>query len=284
LKEKFLQLFLNTKFYYLKTTFTISLAFIMFLSSKAQYTYLGATAFGRANSLVAVPDLSSIYQNPAGIAYLENNFVAFALHNTLPVEGLITVGSWGNFKTKALSFAISADNFGDQYYHETRLGLAAAKKVDRVSMGVKFSLLNNAVKEMSSRQTFLGEFGILATPSKFLSVGLHVINFTRASLYESQTLPTFVNFGLGINPSKKINISGQMDYPVGKKPSLKLGIAYQIKDHLNISAGINPNLNSVHFGISFGIKHYKFAYSVGTHPSVALSNHLTVAILLNEKK
>jgi hypothetical protein len=245
---------------------------------------LGAGAYGRANSLVAVPDLSSIYQNPAGIAYLDGNFAAIALHKTLPIEGLLMLGAWGNFKTKALSIGISADNFGDQYYHETRLGLAAAKKMDKVSMGLKFSLMNNAVKEMSSRQTFLGEFGILAVPSKFFSLGLHVVNFTRAKLYESQPLPTFVNFGIGLNPSKKINISGQVDYPVGEKPLLKMGLSYQIKESLGLSAGINPNLNSVHFGLNLDIKKYKFSYAVSTHPNVGLSNHLTLALLLNEKK
>ncbi len=277
-------LFLNTKHYYLKITFTISILIVLTISTNAQYTNLGASAYGRANSLVAVADISSIYQNPAGLGYLNYNFAAVAVHKTLPVEGLLTIGAFGLLKTKPLNIGFSADNFGDDYYHETRIGLAVAKKLDKVSMGIKFSLLNNAVKEMSSKQTLLGEFGILATPSKFFSVGLHVVNFTRAKLYESQNLPTFVNFGIGLNPSKKINISGQIDYPVGDKPYLKLGMAYQIKDNFSLSTGVNPNLNAVHFGVSFEVKKYRFAYAISTHPNVGLSNHITLAILLNEKK
>ncbi|MCP9764367.1 hypothetical protein [Lacihabitans soyangensis] len=279
-----MSLFLETKPYYLKITFTISLLIFAVLSTNAQYTNLGAGAYGRANSLVAVPDISSVYQNPAGIACLNDNFVAVAIHKTLPVEGLTTVGSFGQLSTKVVNFGFSVDNFGDQYYHETRLGIAAAKKMDKVSMGLKFSLMNNAVKEMSSRQTFLGEFGILAIPSKFFSIGLHVVNFTRAKLYDSQALPTFINFGIGLNPSKKINISGQVDYPVGEKPFLKMGLNYQIKESLGLSAGINPNLNSVHLGLNLDIKKYKFSYAVSTHPNVGLSNHLTLALLLNGKK
>jgi hypothetical protein len=260
------------------------LTLLSFGSAKAQYTYLGAGAYGRANSLVAVPDQSSIYQNPAGIGYLDYHFAAVAIHKTLPVEGLLTVGAWGNIKSKLLNIGFSADNFGDEYYHETRFGLAAAKKMDKVSMGIKFTLLNNVVKEMSSKQTLLGEFGILATPSKFFSVGLHLINFTRAKLYASQSLPTFVNFGIGLNPTKKINISGQIDYPIGENPFLKLGMAYQIKDHLKLSTGVNPNFNAVYFGASFDVKNYRFAYAVSTHPHVGLSNHITLAFLMNEKK
>lgn len=245
---------------------------------------MGAGAYGRANSLVAVPDISSVYQNPAGLGYLDYKFAALAIHKTLPVAGFLTVGAWGNLNTKALNIGFSADNFGDQFYHESRVGIAAAKKLDKVSMGVKFSLMSNVVKEMSSRQAVLGEFGIMATPSKFFSLGLHVINFTRARLYETQLLPTFVNFGIAINPSKKVNISTQMDYPVGDKPQLKMGLAYQIKENLGLSTGINPSLNAVHFGLTFEVKKYKFAYAVSTHPNVGLSNHLTLAILLNEKK
>lgn len=279
-----MSLFLKTKPYYLKVTFTISLLIVFTISAHAQYTSLGASAYGRANSLVAVADVSSIYQNPAGLGYLNYNFAAVAVHKTLPVEGLLTVGAFGLLKTKPIHFGFSADNFGDQYYHESRLGLSAAKKMDKVSMGLKFSLINNAVKEMSSRLTFLGEFGILATPSKFFSVGLHVVNFTRAKVYDSQPLPTFVNFGVGLNPSKKINISSQVDYPVGEKPFLKMGLNYQIKESLGLSAGINPNLNAVHFGLNLDIKKYKFSYAVSTHPNVGLSNHLTLALMLNEKK
>jgi hypothetical protein len=245
---------------------------------------LGAGAFGRANSLVAVAEISSVYQNPAGLGMLNYNFVSVGIHKTLPVEGFLTVGAWGNLATKDVNLGFSADNFGDQYYHETRLGLAAAKKMDKVSMGLKLSLMSNVVKEMSSRQALLGEFGIIVQPSKFISFGLHVINFTRARLYDSQVLPTFVNFGLGINPSKKVNISGQLDYPVGERPYAKFGLSYLIKDNIGLSTGVNPSVNAVHFGVNFDVKKYKFAYSVSTHPNVGLSNHLTLTWLLNGKK
>ncbi|MCP9766941.1 hypothetical protein EGI22_03405 [Lacihabitans sp. LS3-19] len=234
--------------------------------------------------MVAVPSISSIYQNPAGISFLEASHIALAYHKTLPVEGFSTLGFWGNYKSKIVDLGFSADNFGDQYYHESRIGLAASKKLDKVSMGLKFSLLNNAVKDISSKQTVLGEFGIHAYPSRFFSIGLHVINFTSARLYASQSLPTYVNFGIGLNPSKKVNISGQMDYPVGQKPNLKVGMAYQIKDELRLSTGVNPSLRAVHFGLGYDIKKYKFSYAVSTHPNIGLSNHLTLALQIDGKK
>jgi hypothetical protein len=233
---------------------------------------------------VAVPCLSSIYQNPAGISYLENSQIALAYHKTLPVEGFNTLGFWGNYKSKKVDLGFSADNFGDQYYHESRIGLAASKKLDQVSMGIKFSLLNNAVKDLSSKQTILGEFGILVYPSRFFSMGVHVINFTSARLYASQSLPTFVNFGIGLNPSNKVNISGQIDYPVGQKPNLKLGMAYQIKDELNLSTGVNPSLKAVHFGLGFYIKKYKFSYAASTHPNIGLSNQISLTLQIDGKK
>ena len=63
-----------------------------------------------------------------------------------------------------------------------------------------------------------------------------------------------------------------------------MGLNYQIKESLGLSAGINPNLKAVHFGLNLDIKKYKFSYAVSTHPNVGLSNHLTLALLLNEKK
>lgn len=233
---------------------------------------------------MAVPDLSSIYQNPAGLSFLNYNAIAVSYFKTLPIEGLGNIGLLGNFQTKILNLGFSVDNFGDQYYHESRFGLAAAKKMDKVSMGMKFSLLNNGIKDMSSRQTVLGEFGIIASPTKFFNVGLHLVNFTRAKLYESQTLPTILSFGVGLNPTKRVNISGQCDYYLNEKTIFRMGMFYQVRDQLSISTGVNPELKSVHFGLGLDIKKYKFQYAVSTHPSVGLSNHLTLALILNEKK
>lgn len=248
----------------------------------AQYSFLGADAYGRANSLVAVSSFSSVYHNPGGVGALNQSFVSVGYLRTLPVEGLHTVGAQGVFVNKALNIGFTADSFGDKYYRESRIGAILAKKMDKVSIGLKMSYLGVNIDELSSRNTLLGEAGMIVTPNRFFSLGLHLINFAGARLYGDVNLPTIVAIGVAINPSDKVNISSQLDYILDQKPRLRLGLNYKIREELALSSGINPEMRSVHFGANVLIKQYGFCYAVATHPNVGLAHNLSLIFKFNE--
>jgi hypothetical protein len=259
------------------------LVFCLFCSKVfGQYSFLGADAYGRANSLVAVSTFSSVYHNPGGVGSLDHSFISVGYLRTLPIEGLHTVGAQGVYVNKALNIGFTADSFGDKYYRESRLGAILAKKMDKVSVGLKMSYLGVNIDELSSRNTLLGEAGMMVTPNRFFSLGLHLINFTGARLYGDVNLPTVVAFGLAINPSDKINISSQVDYILDHKPKLRLGLNYKIRDELALSSGINPEMRSVHFGANVLVKRYGFFYAVATHPNVGLAHNLSLIFKFNE--
>lgn len=258
--------------------------YILFFSTPvlAQYSFLGADAYGRANSLVAVPNYSSVYHNPSGIARLTHSFLAFNYFKTLPVEGLHTVGLHGVFKNDIVDLGFSADSFGDKYYRESRAGLVLAKKMDKVSIGLKGSYMGISIHDLSSRNTFLGEVGMMVTPSKFFSLGLHLVNFTAARLYGDVSLPVLLSFGGAINPSPKVSISSQIDYPFNTKPVVRFGMNYQIRPELGLATGVNPEMKTVNFGANVVIKKYGILYAVGTHPHVGLAHQFTLIYKLHE--
>lgn len=247
-----------------------------------QYTFLGADAYGRANTLVAVPAYSSVYHNPGGVGALNHSFVSVGYFRALPVAGLHTVGAQGVLVNKLLNVGFSADSFGDKYYRESRVGAVLAKKMDKVSLGLKMSYLGVSVDELSNRNTVLGEVGMIVTPSRFFSLGLHLMNFTSAKLYGDVNLPTVISFGASINPGDKVNISSQLDYILNQKPKLRVGLNYRIREELALSTGINPEMRSVHFGANVLIKQYGFCYAVATHPNVGLAHNLSLIFKFGE--
>jgi hypothetical protein len=251
-------------------------------SAYSQYSFLGADAYGRANSLVAVSTFSSVYHNPGGVGVLNQSFVSAAYFRTLPVEGLHTVGVQGVYANKLLNVGFTADSFGDKYYKESRIGAVLSKRLDKVSIGVKFSYLGVSIDELSNRNTLLGEAGMLVTPNKFFSLGLHLINFTGARLYGDVNLPTVVAFGVAINPTDKINISSQMDYILDDKPRLRMGLHYKLRKELGLSTGINPEIRTVHFGTNIMVKQYGLFYAVATHPNVGLAHNLSLTFKFGE--
>lgn len=264
----------------MKRALHIILLMLMFHKVKAQFTPLGADAYGQANSLVAVSSPAAVYYNMAGISDLKSSFLAVNYFKIMPVQGLQHIGAMGVYKNKVVNSGFSADSFGDSFYRESRVGLGFAKKVDKVSIGLKMTYLSTNIQDLSSRNAFLGEIGMMVNPSKFYSLGLNVLNFTQAKLYTS--LPTYVIFGGAIYPNSKIQISSQLDYPLNNKPKLRLGMKYKLRQELALSSGVNPDLKTVHFGVDLNIKKYGFTYAVGTHPNVGMANHLTLLFRFNE--
>ncbi len=248
----------------------------------AQYIQLGADAFGRANSLVAVPGFSSIYQNPGGIGAETSGFLAFNYLKTLAVEGFQTTGVQGVFRGRGFNYGFSVDSFGDRHYRESRAGVALARRQDRVALGVKMSYMGIHTAGISSRKTFLGEVGMVVTPMPYLSLGLSLINFTSAKFYEGRPFATVLALGAGIYPNPKVNISGQLDYRSGGGTTVRFGLNYQVREQLALSAGINPEMRSVHFGTNVLVGRYGFFYGVATHPYVGIAHHTTFIYKLHE--
>lgn len=259
------------------------LAFIVLpLISSAQFSFLGADAHGMANTHVAIPAYSSVYHNPAGIAAFNQSFLSVNYFKTLPIEGLNTIGAQGVFSNSLLDVGFTADNFGDQYYRESRAGLILAKQLDKVSIGVKGSYYGVNIEDMSSRNGFIGEAGMLVNPSRFFSLGLHVLNITGTQLYTDVYLPTVVAFGAAIHPDEKLTISSQADFVTGQKLVYRFGLSYQIREALGLSSGVDPELRSLHFGLNMFVKQYGLNYAVSSHPNVGLAHHLSFVFRFNE--
>jgi hypothetical protein len=252
-----------------------ALLFSLF-SSKAQYLQLGAHNFGSANTLSAVPNSSSIYSNPAAMAFFNKSLISVSYFKTLPVEGFNTLGLYGQLVKNNWAFGASIDSFGDQIYKESSGGVGIARQQDKVSFGLKFSVFNHKIEEISSRQTLLGQFGIMIKPHKFFNAGLQLINFTRARLYGIDPLPTMLLIGLALNLSQNVVLSPQVDYPLGHKPQLRIGLNYKIKPNLQFSTGINPSQKNVHFGVGYRQSSYGFNYGVATASNLGLSHQFSL--------
>lgn len=217
---------------------------------------LDAGAYGQANSGVASVNSGSIYFNTAALAHFTKNNIGINYYQHAKVEGFRTIGIWGNYNLKNIAFGASIDNFGDKLYHETRLGLAAAIKRDKVAVGFKFSYLNTAIQAYSSKQTILGEAGILIKPIQKLNIGLNLINFMSSKLYNRQNLPSILALGFDYKIGQKVNLTTQYDYLISEKGFLRVGMKYQIREQLALLTGIDPRLKATHFGLSFQSKSY----------------------------
>lgn len=245
---------------------------------------IGARSWAMGNSLVAVADRHSIFNNPAGLGFLQNSFVNTSYHSRFGVSGLQTISISGNYNLKPVNIGFGIDRFGDKLYNEQRLGLALGKGIGRFSLGVKVNYLQAVIENLTSRKTFLTEFGVISKISSKLHAGFHVSNLTGGKLFETQVIPTIIRLGMGFLPSKQILITVEAERNLNLPTIVKAGLEYQIIQNVYLRTGIMSKINNAHFGIGFAKKNLIFDYAANTHQSLGFSHHISLSYQLTNKE
>ena len=245
---------------------------------------IGARSWGMGNATVAVVDNYSVFNNPAGLGFLKENFASASYHARYNIAGLQTLSLSSNYNTKYVNVGIGIERFGDKLYSEQKLGLALAKSTNRVSLGLKISYFQAAIENFASKNTLLTEFGIMTKFTSKVQMGFHAYNLTGAKLFASQRIPTVLRLGLSFAPSKQILLVTEAEKDIEQAMLIKAGLEYQIVNNFYLRTGITSKLNNAHFGFGFQSKQFVFDYAASTHSALGFSHHLTLSYQLNKSK
>ncbi|SOE20843.1 hypothetical protein SAMN06298216_1324 [Spirosomataceae bacterium TFI 002] len=245
---------------------------------------IGARGWGMGNAMVALPQDQSVFYNPAGVGFLDNNFASASFHAPLDLPRLSTAGLNTNIALKPLNLGLGIERFGDHLYNESKIGITLAKKIDRIALGIKGSYFNASAQDVNSNSTVLMEFGVMAMLQSSLRIGFHAYNITAAKLFLDQRIPTVLRGGFAFEPSEKITITGEVESIPSEFTFVKAGLEYQIANFLALRTGINSRVKSNHFGLGYMGKKWNLDYALHTHPSLGLSNHLTLKLDFDGQK
>ncbi len=245
---------------------------------------IGARSWGMANAVTAVADKQSVFNNPAGLAFLDHHFISTAYHSRYNMAGLQTFALGGNFSAKWAKAGLDVERFGDKLYNEQKLGLSLAKSTGRVALGLKVSYLQAAIENFAVKQTFLTQFGVMAKLSSTVNMGFHAYNLTGARLFLSQRIPTVLRFGFSYQPGKQLLLVSEAEKDIVLPLVYKAGLEYQLVKNFYIRSGITSRINNVHFGFGFQSKQFIFDYAASNHSLLGFSHHLSLAYQLKSIK
>lgn len=245
---------------------------------------VGARGWGMGNAMVALPQNQSFFYNPAGVGFSTNSCVSASWHAPTDLPQLSTAGINTSFALKPINIGLGMERFGDRLYNESKVGVAIAKKIERIALGLKVSYMNSSAENVSSVSTFLTEFGIMAALSEKFRIGFHAYNITAAKLFADQKIPTVLRAGFAFEPDAKVAITAEAESIPGEMTLIKAGLEYNIFDFLALRTGINSGIKSNHFGIGYMSSKWDLDFAVHTHPSLGLSNHLTLTLNFDGEK
>lgn len=238
---------------------------------------IGAKSWGIGNATVALADRNSVFNNPAGLGFLKENYASTSYHARYNIAGLQTLSLSGNYNTKFANIGLGIERFGDKLYHEQKLGLAIGKSMNRVSLGIKVSYFQAAIENFTSKNTLLTEFGVMTKLSTKVQVGFMAYNLTGAKLFASQYIPTVLRLGISFTPTKQILLVAEAEKNIELSTLIKAGIEYQIVKNFYLRTGLTSKLNNAHFGFGFQSKQFIFDYALSNHSALGFSNHLSIS-------
>jgi hypothetical protein len=245
---------------------------------------IGAKSWGIGNATVAIADRNSFFNNPAGLGFLQENYVSTSYDARYGIAGLSTLSLSGNYNTKYLNIGLGVERFGDKLYNEQKLGLALAKSTNRVSLGLKVSYFQAAIENFAAKNTLLTEFGVMAKLSSKIQMGFHAYNLTGAKLFVSQRMPTVLRLGISFTPTKQILLVTEAEKDIELPMLIKAGLEYQLVKNFYLRTGITSKLNNAHFGFGFQSKQFIFDYALSNHSALGFSHHFSIHYQLTKNK
>jgi hypothetical protein len=244
---------------------------------------VGGRSWGMGHAMVAIPHNQTFFSNPAGLGFIDQSFANSSYDSRFDIAGLSTMSISAVSARKRATLAIGAERFGDELHNENKAGIALAKSTGRVSLGVKASFLGVFTENISSQNTLMTEFGVMAKLSSKINIGFHAQNITGASLNDFDKIPTVLRLGGAFMPINKITLAVETEYIPNQNPYFKGGLEYMLFENFFLRTGINSNIRTNHFGIGYGYQKWQFDYAVNSHPSLGLSHHFSLQLNFPKK-
>jgi hypothetical protein len=221
----------------------------------------GARFSAMGNVGVMCADLWSVSHNQAGLGFYNQLAAGFHHENRFAVAefGLNSVAI--TMPTHSGTFGLSYTYFGYSAYHESKIGLAFGKSLNKwFSAGIQFNYLNTYVADETGNINGMTiEAGIIAKPIKNMSIGIHIYNPTGSSFYglsEKERIPIILNLGIGYEYDDRLFVGIETTKDLETAPaSFKAGFEYLLIHHIYLRTGVIINeLVSHSFGLGFAMK------------------------------
>lgn len=248
---------------------------------------IGARRIGMGGAYSAVQgDAWSLWANPAGITGIKRFEGGLFTESRFLISELSTAsfGAVVPFQQKHYIGA-SATTFGFGSYRRNEAGLAYATTIyDIVHLGVKFNLLNLAIANYGSVNTFLANVGLMANVSKRFTVGFWTQNANQAKIgsLREERLATILNGGLTFHASDKLILTGDvvkyLDYPMG----VRSGFEYYFVKQFCIRAGYSTSPSIINAGAGFKVDNISIDFANSYHERLGYSPHLSITIRLGK--
>lgn len=242
----------------------------------------GARSLGLGHASATFTDLSSAYNNQAGLGFVTQAGIQSYTEQRFLVGEMTYGGLVAVMPTQSGTFSLTTTYFGYPNYNETQIGVGYGLKLsDNFSAGIQIDYLNTSLIEFGSKGNVTFEAGILAKMTDQLTFAAHIYNPTQAKLGESlgvvEKTPGIFKTGLSYLQKDKYLISVEAEKDIDYDPFLKVGIEVYLSEKIVGRAGIGTNPSNYSIGLGYQVNNLTVDVAgsqsefLGFTPAISLS-------------
>jgi len=237
----------------------------------ARYTGLGVYSKNNA-------DAFSFQLNQAALANLKSMGSGVYAERRFLLEEL-------NFYSLAVAFplqfggiGISAKYFGFPEYNETQLGLAYAKPLGKIDVGIQFNYHSIHLPGYGKDALFYIEAGVIIHISEELYAGFHVFNPTGSKFGHNnvEKLASVYTAGLGYEASDKVFLSAEIIKEQDKPVNINAGLQYVFAKKFFARIGLLTETSNLYCGVGLKWSRFRIDITNSYHPQLGFTPGLLI--------
>lgn len=238
--------------------------------------YLNGSRFTALSGCgVALPDVWSVSNNQAGLAYINNPAFALGHERKFMLKEFSLNSLAAALPYKSGTFGFQINYFGFSKYNEIKIGMAYALKLSkRFSAGLQLDQFRYSIPSLGIKNSWITfELGLLEKVTNTFTIGLHVFNpipgNTETTAIPLQ--PSYTKFGFNYSPIKNVNLLSEVEIGLHQQASFRFGAEYFVSNSLSLQHGISSNPFKYSFGVGYNWKKFSIGIAFPQHPYLGYS-------------
>ena len=215
----------------------------------------GAMTNGIGQAGVTLDNISAMYTNQAGTAFIDGWAVDVSADQRFGLEELTTFSFAAATSLNIGTVGLVVGQYGFDALSEQKIGLSYARLLtSKLAIGGQFDVLGFKIDGFGNTYSFTAEVGIYSVLSKQIHLAAHVYNPMNSKINDREDLDSRMKIGLKYIPSDKLNLFTEAEKIIDRNLQIKLGAEYNALKNLNLMAGANLEITSFHFGFKYRIQ------------------------------
>ncbi|MFT4833771.1 MAG: hypothetical protein ACI8WP_000528 [Flavobacteriaceae bacterium] len=252
----------------MRLTLLLILAAPLLVSAQDGRFTMGGRHTALSGTSVTLDDGWAIFNNPGALGDLEESTVMVTYRNRYNIEGFHVRGGGAVYHHRLFNVGAKFYKFGDDIFSQQIFGLVLANRIQMVSLGAGFNIIQTYVEGLNTRRAAVLELGGTAALSEQLVLGAHLFNFKHGQVH-----PTTMKAGLSFRPIDVIMLNVELEKQIDTPEIFKAGLEYAILPSLFIRTGLHVQGNEVNqssvngtYGLGFLIKGFVIDYAFTNEP------------------